>query len=790
MKLSVNWLNELVAIDVPLDRLIKDIGLRSVEVNTCKPLVRATGLTVGKVLTKIKHPEADKLSVCTVDVGDETLQIVCGAPNVAAGQTVIVAKNGALLPGDFAIKKATIRGIESNGMICSLEELGIDKKYHGEDGIHVLPDAIKAGSDPLKALAYDDFVLDLELTPNKGYLLSMWGVAYDVAALLQKPVKLPTIAVKSESKQQNAVKVSSISEKCKSYYARIVDHVTIQESPDWLKARLIAAGIRPISNVVDVTNYVMLETGQPLHAFDASLLGSSEILVREAKQGESIQTLDDQVRVLEEGDLVITNGQIPVALAGVMGGASTAIHQGTTSILIESAVFDPISIRKTSRRLDLRSESSMRFERGLDPTRTRLAADRCAMLLEELAGGITRHGVSAFDKTDHAGPVVTVSLAKIASVVGTTIGKEEVETILQNLQFPFEIHNETFVVSVPSRRRDVSTDQDLIEEILRLYGFEKVPTTLPLGNPVGRLSKAQQLRRQLARRLSDLGLDEALTYSLVSKADAVAFDRTNDEVVGLLHPMTEERAVLRHSLLPSLLEAAKYNLSRRVADIALYELGHVYLTSGETEHLSGVLSGEFGGSRWQGSQLPVDFYLVKGLLESLLQAIRIDGVVFEKPQQALPGLHPGVSAVLKKDGVELGFLGRLHPQSEKRRGLPATYVFDLSFDALLKASAKQELMKELSKYPKVERDIAVVVAEIVQAGDVLQSIRQSAGKALVDARVFDVFRGEALGEQKKSLAIALSFQDAAKQLEIVEIDSLIAKIVSTLNRQFQAVLRQ
>lgn len=534
----------------------------------------------------------------------------------------------------------------------------------------------------------------------------------------------------------------------------------------------------------------MLETGQPLHAFDANLLGSSEILVREAKQGESIQTLDDQVRVLEEGDLVITNGKVPVALAGVMGGASTAIHQGTTSILIESAVFDPISIRKTSRRLDLRSESSMRFERGLDPARTSIAATRCAMLLEELAGGITRDGVSSFDQTNHSGPVVTVSLAKIGAVVGTRIRNEEVATILHNLQFPFEYRDESFVVSVPSRRRDVVTDQDLIEEILRLYGFEKVPTTLPLGNPVGRLSEAQRLRRQLARRLSDLGLDEALTYSLVTKADAVAFDKTSVDVVSLLHPMTEERAVLRHSLLPSLLDAAKYNLSRKVADIALYELGHVYLPSGETERLAGVLCGAFGGSFWQGSPLSVDFYLVKGLLESLLHAIRIDGLVFEKPQQALPGLHPGVSAVLKKDGVELGFLGRLHPQSEKRRGLPATYVFDLSFEALLKASAKQGLMKELSKYPKVERDIAVVVEETILAGDVLESIRQSAGKALVDARIFDVFRGEALGEGKKSMAISLSFQDASKQLESADVDASIAKIVTTLNRQFQAVLRQ
>jgi phenylalanyl-tRNA synthetase beta chain len=789
MKLSLNWLKELVEIDVPLQRLVKDIGLRSVEVNTFKPLVSATGLAVGKVLTRIKHPEADKLSLCTVDVGSEVLQIVCGAPNVAAGQTVVVAKDGALLPGNFAIKKTTIRGVESNGMICSLEELGIDKKYHGEDGIHVLPDAVKAGSDPLHALAYDDSVLDLELTPNKGYLLSMWGVAYDVAALLGKPVRLPQANV-AESNRLNTVQVSTTSPKCRSYYARVVDGVTIQESPDWLKARLVAAGIRPISNVVDVTNYVMLETGQPLHAFDADLLKSDVIVVREAAKGETIRTLDDQERILEEGDLVITDGLTPVALAGVMGGSSTAIHQGTTSILIESAVFDPISIRKTSRRLDLRSESSTRFERGLDPAKTKLAADRCAMLLSELAGGIARKGVAHFDNTDHRGPNVVVSLSKINAALGTDLSETAVSEILDHLQFPYAFHQGVVTVNVPSRRRDVNTDQDLIEEIVRLYGFEKVPTTLPVGNPVGRLSEAQRLRRQIARRLADLGMDEALTYSLVAKETAVLFDSKRVPPIELLHPMTEERGALRHSLLPSLLEAAKYNLSRKVSDIAFYEIGHAYFEGSEPERLAGVLCGVLGGSKWQKTPIEVDFYLVKGLLETLFEAIRVDGVRFEKPQTDLPLLHPGVSAAIRKDGRELGFVGRLHPQWEKRENLPPTYVFDLSFEALLSAREPQGLMKELSKYPKVERDIAVVVSEGVPAGDLLQTIRRSAGKPLVDAKVFDVYQGEALGAGKKSLAIALAFQDPQKQLESAEIERLVGGILSALASEHGAALRQ
>lgn len=789
MKLSLNWLKELVEIDVPLQRLVKDIGLRSVEVNTCKPLVSATGLSVGKVLTRIKHPEADKLSVCTVDVGSEVLQIVCGAPNVAAGQTVVVAKDGALLPGNFAIKKTTIRGVESNGMICSLEELGIDKKYHGEDGIHVLPDAVKAGSDPLKALAYDDYVLDLELTPNKGYLLSMWGVAYDVAALLGKTVALPVVKA-SESKRPNTVRVSATSPKCRSYYARVVDGVTIQESPEWLKARLVAAGIRPISNVVDVTNYVMLETGQPLHAFDADLLKSDVIVVREAAKGETIRTLDDQERILEAGDLVITDGQTPVAIAGVMGGKSTAVHAGTRSILIESAVFDPISIRKTSRRLDLRSESSTRFERGLDPARTRLAADRCAMLLSELAGGTTRQGVAFFDDTDHQGPVVTVTLDKINASLGTNLSEAAVSAILDQLQFPHAFHKGVVTAHVPSRRRDVNTDQDLIEEIVRLHGFEKIPTTLPLGNPVGRLSEAQQLRRQIARRLADLGMDEALTYSLVAKDNAVLFDANLQAPIELLHPMTEERGALRHSLLPSLVEAAKYNLSRKVSDIAFYEMGHVYFQGSEPERLAGVLCGGLGGSKWQKTPVEVDFYLVKGLLETLFEAIRIDGARFEKPQADLPLLHPGVSAAIRKNGLELGFVGRLHPQWEKQQNLPPTYVFDLSFEALLSAREPQGLMKELSKYPKVERDIAVVVSGGVPAGDLLQTIRRSAGKPLVDAKVFDVYQGEALGAGKKSLAIALAFQDPQKQLESAEIERLVAGILSALASEHGAALRQ
>jgi phenylalanyl-tRNA synthetase beta chain len=788
MNVSISWLKELIQFKEPIDQLAREIGLKSTEVASVKPLVQASHLVVGYVEKKESHPDASKLSVCQVNIGKETIQIICGAPNVAQGQKVIVALNGAVLPGDFQIKKAVIRGIESNGMICSLDELGIEKKYHEEEGIHVLPADSPIGANPLEILHYLDTVLELELTPNKGYLLSMLGVAYDVAAITKSEVIEPVITL-HESNIPLHLNVSTTSPDCISYYARVVDGVQIKESPYWLKARLIANQIRPINNVVDITNYVMLEYGQPLHAFDASKLATDSIVVRKAQPHETIQTLDGCKRILTTDDLVITDGQVPVALAGVMGGFSTQIDASSTSILLESAVFHPITIRKTSKRLDLRSESSMRFERGLDPARTIQALNRACMLLQSLANGSLRQGVASFDHSIQTPKQLVVSLQTINKVLGTSLSSSEVSSLLKRYGFAHSIIQQTFEVWIPSRRRDVETYQDLIEEIVRMYGFDQIPTTLPIGNYYGKLSPTQKLRRDIQTTLSDLGLDEVITYSLVSKEKAVWFDEESKPVVELMHPMSEERSSLRHSLLPSLLEALTYNVSRKNEDVFLYELGRTYYPNQEIECISGVLSGKYSPLLWQGKRDVVDFFLVKGLLESLFDAIGFKQYSIQKPSTPIPNLHPGISASIVSNDSFIGFVGRLHPQVERMQGIGPTFVFELNFDLLATMVQPIQKMKEVSKYPKVTRDIALVVDEEVTAGELMDKIRQVAKSKLVDVTIFDIFRGPSVGEGKKSVALSLQLQDQAKTLETQEVDQLIQKILGSLKHYFNAVLR-
>ncbi|MDP3130453.1 MAG: phenylalanine--tRNA ligase subunit beta, partial [Bacillota bacterium] len=463
MRVSLHWLRELVDVDLDGAGLVKRFNLMSAEIESHEKMSTATKVTIGHVLTCIPHPDSDHLHVTTVDIGAQTLQIVCGAPNVAAGQKVVVALEGAVLPGDFKIKNSQIRGVASNGMICSLDELGINHKYHQEDGIHVLPDYAVPGADPLKLLCFDDEIIELDLTPNRGDLLSMMGVAHDVAAMLDGKTTFSSPQV-DEAAEANPVRVASQSEDCKSYYARVIKGVEIAESPIWMKARLIAAGIRPINNVVDITNYVMIETGQPLHAFDADLVKTDRIVVRAAGADAVFTTLDGKERALLPEDLVITDGIRPIALAGVMGGRDTEVGPDTKNILLESAVFDGIRIRKTSKRLDLRSEASIRFERGLDPARTKLACDRAAELFAKLAGGRALRGVSVYESQNLAPLSVKLPIAKIASVTGRAYEAAELADVWNRLDFAYDFADGVFTVRVPTRRPDIKTYQDLIEE--------------------------------------------------------------------------------------------------------------------------------------------------------------------------------------------------------------------------------------------------------------------------------------------------------------------------------------
>ncbi|RAK21293.1 phenylalanyl-tRNA synthetase beta subunit [Anoxybacillus vitaminiphilus] len=803
MLVSYKWLQEYVDLTgITAKELAEKITKSGIEVENVEILNKGVkGVVIGHVLEREQHPNADKLSKCLVDIGEgEPVQIICGAPNVAKGQKVAVAKVGAVLPGNFKIKKAKLRGEESNGMICSLQELGIESKFVAKeyaDGIFVFPSDVPVGADALALLNLDDEVLELGLTPNRADCLSMIGVAYEVAAILGREVKLPSVELEETNESVHdyiSVKVEA-TEDNPLYAARIVKNVKIGPSPLWMQTRLMAAGIRPHNNVVDITNYILLEYGQPLHAFDYDRLGSKEILVRRAKAGEKIVTLDDVERTLTENHLVITNGTEPVALAGVMGGANSEVQNDTTTVLIESAYFTSATIRKASKDHGLRSEASTRFEKGIDPARTKEALDRAAALMAEYAGGEIVSGVAEVNTLKQEEIVVTITIDRINSVLGTAITKEEVANILTNLQFAFTEDNGTFTITVPSRRRDISIPEDIIEEVARLYGYDNLPTTLPVAeSQPGKLTPYQAKRRKVRRYLEDAGLFQAITYSLTSEEKATQFALETAEPIRLAMPMSEERSVLRQSLIPHLLEVVSYNRARQIENVAVYETGAVYLAKGndelpeEKERLAGAITGVWHAHLWQGEKKAVDFYVVKGILDGLFHMLGLENRI-EYKQAKREHMHPGRTAEVLLDGRVIGFVGQLHPSFQKENDLKETYVFELALTDLLNAEVEEIRYSTIPRFPSMTRDIALVVDKDVIAGDIQKTIIEAGGELLKEVSIFDVYEGDRLPEGKKSIAFSLRYFDPERTLTDEEVTAVHEKVIQAVEQQFGATLR-
>ncbi|MFS0822465.1 phenylalanine--tRNA ligase subunit beta [Bacillus sp. 1P02SD] len=803
MFVSYKWLHEYVDLSrVTAEELAEKITRSGIEVEGVDHLGEGiSGIVVGHVLECEQHPNADKLNKCLVDVGEgEPVQIICGAPNVAKGQKVVVAKVGAVLPGNFKIKKAKLRGEESNGMICSLQELGFESKLvlkEYAEGIFVFPHDVEPGTDAIAALNLDDKVLELGLTPNRADAMSMMGVAYEVAAILGTDVKLPQPKVSTSG--EKAEDYISISVEAKEdnplYVARVVKNVKIGPSPLWLQTRLMAEGIRPHNNVVDITNYILLEYGQPLHAFDYDRLGSKEILVRRANNGEKITTLDDTERTLTDEHLVITNGTVPVALAGVMGGANSEVKSDTTTVLIESAYFTGSTIRKSSKDHGLRSEASARFEKGIDPNRTREAADRAAELMAEFAGGEVLDGVVAVDTLDIQPVNVSVSLDRINKVLGTAISKEKVEAIFTNLKFSFTVDNDTFHVTVPTRRPDITIEEDLIEEVARLYGYDELPTTLPVGeSKPGRLTDYQAKRRLVRRYLEGVGLYQSITYSLTSaeKVNKYALEQT--EPIRLAMPMSEERSLLRLSLLPHLLEVVSHDLARQIDSVSTYETGSVFIPRPdqelpeEKEHLAIALTGSWLSPTWQGEKKTVDFYVVKGILEGLFEKLGLENRT-SFLQARVEGMHPGRTAAVLLDNKEIGFVGQVHPNVQKDLDLTPTYVVELSLKDVLEADVEEILYQPIPRFPSMTRDIALVVDQSVAAGDMKQVIIEAGGKLLRDVTIFDLYEGERMEPGKKSVAYSIKYFDPERTLTEEEVTKAHEKVLKAVAEKFNATLR-
>ena len=808
MLVSYNWLKKYVDLgNLTPEELAAKITKSGIEVEGVEYVAeKSTNVVVGYVESCEKHPDADKLNLCQVDVGEEKLQIICGAPNVAQGQKVAVAKPGAVLPGNFKIKKVKLRGIESNGMICSLKELGIEEKYIPTDiadGIFVFPEEATVGEPVDELLNLNDAVLELDVLANRADALSMLGIAYEVAAILDQPVKLPDEAVQVEESATvaNYVSVEVEAAELNPYYgAFMIKDVEIKPSPLWMRNYLMAAGIRPINNVVDITNYVLLEYGQPLHAFDYDRFGSEKIVVRRAKHDETLTTLDGQERILTDENLVITNGKEPVALAGVMGGLDSEVASETTNVLLEAAYFDAITVRKTVKQTGLRSESSTRFEKGVDPNRVRKAGARACSLLQQYAGGKVIAGTAEFDRLDRTEKVVEIDTPHINNRLGTEMTTSDIASILKRLQFDYKQDDDHFTVHVPTRRGDITLFEDMLEEVARIYGYDNLPFTLPEGaGQSGGLTVRQQLKRRVKNFVQGAGLMETLTYSLTNERDVkrlispeVASSAASP--VALAMPMSEDHKYLRLSILPELLNVLSYNRARSQVNLGYYEMGSIFI-SGQNElseqpdeqlRISGALTGTWSEQAWQQEKKEVDFYVVKGIVEGLFDFLQIP-VTYS--QTKVTDMHPGRCAVVKVADKTVGFIGQLHPTLQKQLDLKETYVFDLNLEEVFAAYDAVPSFTAIPKYPSIARDIAFILDKNVHAGDVKKVIEEVGAPLVNRVDIFDLYQGDNLEEGKKSIAYSLLYQHPEKTLKDEEVEESYQKIIAAVNEKFNAYVR-
>ena len=804
MKLSTNFVKDYVDIDVDVKTLAEDMTRVGNEYDSAGKLLEVSNLVIGEVKECKMHPNSDHLHVCKVDVGNEILNIVCGAPNVREGLKVIVALDGAKLPGGV-IKKGVIRGEESNGMLCSMLELGLEHKYADEvdkTGIHELPKDAPIGEDPIKYMQLNDEVIDFDLTANRGDLLSILGMAYEIGAIYDKKVK--DIDIKHNENNENindTFKVEVNTDNCSIFLAKKVKSIQIHESPSFIKNRLIASGIRPINNVVDISNYVMLETGQPLHFYDADTL-NGKLEVRMANELESLTTLDGITRTLSAEDIVISDGKKAIGLAGVMGGLETEITENTKNVIIESAIFDGVKIRKTSKEI-LRSEASSRFEKGLDPNRTYMAIERACKLLEEYANGEVVGNIAKFDKTDLSNRKIDITFKKINDVLGMDIPKKAVLDVFRRLGFDVIINgqlskfdetneelekNDVITVSVPRRRGDISIQEDLIEEVGRIYGVDNIVGRLPeMPMKAGSYDK---VTRGIRNKLVDLGLNETLSYILVNDKEAKMFTKDDTQLVSLLDPMTEERNTLRHSIIPSLLKIYEYNKSRSNKDVSIFEIGKAFYKFGEDYGENSKVAALMTGDFFIGvdNKKQVDFYIIKGIVEELLEYLgygaRYSFVI--KENQMPEELHPGQSALISVNNDIIGLIGRVHPSIEKED----IYVFEIDLDKLLNKKVGKMKYKEISKFPVVKKDLAVVVNKDITSEEIAGIIKKAGGSVLSKIDVFDVYTGKGIDEDKKSIAYSLTFEKMDRTLTDEEINSSLDKIIETLSKKIGAELRK
>ena len=797
MNVTLNWLKTYIDFDLSPSELADQLTMLGIEVESVKQLgAGLEGVVVGSVSSIRPHPNADKLVLCQVDVGEaEELQIVCGAPNVREGMLAPVATIGATLPIGLTIKSAKLRGETSQGMLCSEKELGLSDDAAG---LMELPADTPLGITLSEALRLDDIVLELEITPNRPDCLSLIGVAREIRAETGNPLKLPTINLKeneTDIRELTSVTIDA-PDLCPRYAARVIQGVKVGESPAWLQQRLESVGVGVINNIVDITNFVLMEYGQPLHAFDYHKLAENRIVVRRAADGEQVTTLDEVKRELTADMLVIADAEKSVALAGIMGGYDSEITETTCDVLLESAYFNPSSVRATAKALGISTEASYRFERGADPGVVIAALDRAAQLITELAGGTVCEGV--VDVYPGQQPLTRIQLRpeRVNFVLGTTIETAEMVQILNRLDFDVETSGDVYQVTVPTFRSDVTREIDLIEEIARVYGYDNIPTTLPKGDiPVPPPNPKTEVHNRIKRFLLAAGMMEAVNYSF---CDPNCFDKirlnANDplrDTLKLRNPLSPEMSVLRTTLLSSLLENAQHNRNHQIDTIALFEIGGVFIQNSEQkepERVAGILAGQTGEGVYSNPYRQPDFFDIKGLVEGILEVCGIVDYTLQKTD--MPIFHPGRNAEVILDDRRIGTFGEAHPEVLENYDLPyKAYLFECDVEALVDTAVFTKRFEPISIYPKVARDLAIVVDKEILSDMPTELIYATGGDVVESVRLFDVYEGEQVPGGKKSLAYTITYHSTTETLTDKAVNTLHDKVVERLNQELGAELR-
>ncbi len=786
MKLSRKFVNEYTKIDDIDTKYLTDEMVRiGNESESIKSLVFATKLVIGKIIECSPHPESDHLNLCKVDIKSEVLNIVCGAPNVKKDIKVIVALDGCELQKGI-IKKSIILGHESNGMLCALDELGIEPKYLKKEdtaGISILPEDAPIGEDPIKYLELDDEIIDFELTSNRADLLSELGLAYEVSAITDREVIEPKIEYNEIDKNiEDELTLKVETDNVFTFLTKKVSNVEIKESPNFIKNRLIACGIRPINNVVDISNYVMLETGQPLHFYDADRLGST-ISARMAHDGEKVTTLDNNERMLSSDDIVITNGKNPIGLAGVMGGVSTEIQSDTKNVVIESAIFRPINIRNTSKKI-LRSEASSRYEKGLDVNRCYYAIERACTLLSKYASCDVYKGMLEYNTLDRNNKEINISLDKINSVLGYKLTKEDILDVFRKLKFNVKESKNIFKVSVPTRRTDISIIEDLIEEVGRIYGVDNIESTLPNFETLpGNYDKRPRLIRNI---MSSMSLNEVITYSLINEKDVFKF--TNDEfgLIQVSSPLSEDKTTLRHSLITSLLSVYDYNKARNIKDISIFELGKSFSKINGEVIEENLLSALVTGRYSEGFNIEkYDFYTLKGIVEELLERLGYKNRYTFEVREFPCEMNPYQSAYININGTLIGYFGKVHPSLYKED----VYVMEINLNTLFNIKSGKTKFREFTKYPSISFDLSFIVNKDVLCEDIILTIRKNGKGSLKSVNAVDYYEDESLGENKKAITFKLTFESFDKTLTDEEVKPLIDNVISSVIKNHNGILR-